>query len=353
MKRILLIATTPFKNDGLTKIELDVLKYNKDYINFEIASGFGYDNEIGNKLIDEGYITHNLPSKKKVFSYMKGIKNIVKHGKYDKIYIHGNSAMMLIEALPARIGGNAEVITHCHNTKSKYTIIHYIFKPLFNLIVDKKIACSQMAAEWAYFGKNIEVIINGVDLNKFKYDEIIRKKVREKLGLCDDIIIGHIGRFTEQKNHKRLISIFEKYNKKNNNSKLLLIGDGELRNEIKKIIKDKNLEDRTIFVSSTDKPHFYLQAMDVMVMPSLYEGLSVVAIEAQANGLPIVLSDTVTNETFATKCSYKCSLKEDDEKWVETICDIDLKRIDTKERLLELGFDFESMMKKISNELTE
>ena len=176
-----MLATTPFMNDGLTKIEMDVYEYNKSHIEFEFASSFGFDNEYGSRLKSEGVKCRLLKKKKNVVMYMLSIMKLIRQQKYDAVYIHGNSAMMFIETLPTRLGGCKEIITHCHNTSTKFPVFHYLFKPIFNLLVDKKIACSKLAAKWAYFGKNQYVILNGIQKEKFCFSTNSAMMMKKKL----------------------------------------------------------------------------------------------------------------------------------------------------------------------------
>ncbi len=132
---------------------------------------------------------------------MYSIWKLIRKNSYDVIYIHGNSAMMFIEARPCKLGAAKRIIAHCHNTRTQHPFFHYIFKPLFSLITDVKIGCSQLAAQWAFLGKNYQVVLNGVNTNRLHFDLLVRNKVREELGWQNQFIIGHVGRFNYQKNH--------------------------------------------------------------------------------------------------------------------------------------------------------
>lgn len=320
-KKILMLCSRPLDHDGLTKIEMDVYRKFKDQAHFEFACAFGFDNIYGDELKRDHVPLHILPPKKKVFSYMKGIEKLVKQEKYDVVYIHGNSAMMAFDSIPAKKAG-AKVITHCHNTKSKYPIVHYLMKKSFNDSVDVKIAVSEYAAKWAYSGDRIVIIPNGIDIEKNKYNQSEAQKIREELQVEDSVLVGHVGRFVEQKNHKKIISAFSQYHKFKPTSKLLLIGQGEKQEEIKELVKQNELSDSVIFIDFTDHVQDYLSAMDIMLMPSLYEGLCLVALEAQANGLPLVISETFTPETIVCKEHVKVvNLKDKDQIWAKAIAE--------------------------------
>ena len=353
MKQILLIASRPLANDGLTKIEMDVIKYNKGIIDFEVACGFGFDNLYGDQLHKQQIKCHSLPQKKKAFEYMRAIYKLVKKEKYDAIYIHGNSAMMFMEAIPSKIAG-ARVITHCHNTKSDYPLIHYIAKPFFNMAVDTKIGCSLLASKWAYCGKNIITIVNGVEIDQFKYDEKKRLEVRKSLEWSENKIVGHIGRFSKQKNHKKLINIFSEMYKKDHSMRLLLIGDGDLKNEIENQIRNMKLENVVCIINQTEKPQDYMAAMDIMIIPSLFEGLCLVALEAQANGLPVLIDNFFSPETKASNLVKQMDLRDENTVWAETaISLLEKGRHDVSKQLIEEKMDKEDMMKSIQDILVK
>lgn len=353
MKRILLIASRPLANDGLTKIEMDVIKYNKGTIEFEVACGFGFDNFYGKQLHEQQIKCHSLPLKKKVFAYMRAIYKLVKAEKYDGVYIHGNSAMMFMEAIPSKIAGE-RVITHCHNTKSDYPLVHYIAKPFFNMAVDIKIGCSSLASKWAYSGKNIITIINGVDINRFRYDEKKRIEVRKSLGWTENKIVGHIGRFSKQKNHKKLVEIFAEMYKKDQSMRLLLIGNGDLQHEIENYIQKLGVADEVCIINYTENPQDYMSAMDIMIIPSLFEGLCLVAIEAQANGLPVLIDQFFTVETSASDLVNGLELKDDNAVWAETAIDIMKNgRHDVSKQLIKEQMDKENMLKNIQDILVK
>ena len=354
MKKILLLATTPFLNDGLTKIEKDVFRYSKHDIAFSVASSFGFDNAFGKELKNEGIACYQLSPKRSVFKYMIDIYKLTSKQDFDSVYIHGNSAMMFIEALPVWLAGKRKIITHCHNTSSKYPFFHKLFKPFFNQIVSRKIACSKDAAEWAYCGENIKIVVNGVDVEKFAFDPNKRVEKRKELGWDTAYVIGHIGRFNLQKNHSFLIEVFEKVQQKLPESRLLLIGTGELEDKIKQMVINKGIEKKVCFLGNTDFIADYVQAMDIFVLPSLYEGLCLAAIEVQANGVPIIISNNVSRETFATSCITPLSLSASLQCWVDKIIGCkSRKRIDTQNVLKEKGMDSGRMLVEIHAILLE
>ena len=346
-KRVLIISSCPLANDGLTKIEMDVIHTFIKEIDFEFACCFGFDNTIGQELKKNGIKCHNLPLKKNVYSYMSSIKRLVHRRKYEVVYIHGNSAMMFLESIPSRNAG-AKVVTHCHNTKSNFPIVHYLAKPIFNMSVDRKIGCSSLASKWAYFGKRIYTIPNGVDVQRFSYNEPVRNRIKAELGWSENKIIGHIGRFNRQKNHKKIIGIFHEILKKDNSCRLLLIGDGELRSEVMADIENRHIENYVRIINYTDKPQDYMQAMDIMLMPSLFEGLCLVVLEAQANGLPVLVNKNFAPETFVTDQAFSLKLSLSDLSWADYSLDLMKRgRKNVTKQIYEKKMDYDSMMKSI------
>lgn len=350
-KKILMIATTPLNNDGLTKIEIDVILYCRDCIVFDLACGYELSNIYAKKLQQLGICFYKLPDKKKILSYMYAIRNLVRKKNYSTVYVHGNSAMMFLETMPSKLGG-AKTVTHCHNTKSDFPLIHYMLKPFFNSVADLKIGCSMFATKWAYMGKRIITIPNGVDLTRFRYDEEKSKEIRKKLGWETQKIVGHIGRMNKQKNHKKLISVFHKMHEMDDSVRLLLIGNGDLKEDIIEQIKTLGIADCVKIINSTDRPQDYMQAMDIMVLPSLFEGLCLVAVEAQANSLPVLLDTVFSPETSASDLAFSLDLKDSDEIWAKKIFVI-MKggRRDVTAQIRENKMEYHVMMDRIKRAL--
>ena len=166
---------------------------------------------------------------------------------------------------------------------------------------------------------NYEVIPNGIELDKYAYNSVVRKAIRKKLGVENKFVIGHVGRFSAQKNHTFLIDIFNKVYQKDTNTVLLLLGVGELMETIKTKAKDLGIENKIIFYGVSNEMEKMWQAMDIFVMPSLHEGLPVTGVEAQASGLPCIFSDTITREIDVTGKSEFLPLDGTIEAWVDCI----------------------------------
>ena len=261
------------------------------------------------------------------------------HHEYKVVHLHSSSKNFLVLKYAKKYGIPIR-ISHSHNidfqTKNPFKkFVGNLLKiPLIKYSTDF-FACSKKAGEWL-FGKKVvntrkfKVINNAIDYDKFKFDKIARNKIREKLKLSkDEVVIGHIGRFTTQKNHKFLIDVFKELTKINSKYKLILIGTGIQENKIKNKVKKLNLNDKVIFMGFQNNVNEYIQAMDLFIMPSLYEGLGIVLIEAQASGLPCYASENVIPIEAKLSSNFKfISLKKSPQKWAEIINCEAIDRVD-------------------------
>ena len=198
------------------------------------------------------------------------------------------------------------------------------------------------------FPGDFRVIPNAIDLRAFAFDNQKRKTVRQNLGIGeDDFVIGHIGRFTPQKNHAFLLDVFAEVTKRKPNAKLLLLGDGELRRYVEDKAEKMQLQDRVIFLGARKDVADIINAFDVFVFPSTYEGLGIVLIEAQANGLYSVCSGVVPNQAILTAYVKKLSLYDDASVWAGHVLNVDSMRNDAGDALVRAGFDIRSAAKNL------
>ncbi|WP_338036897.1 glycosyltransferase family 1 protein [Metabacillus litoralis] len=205
-------------------------------------------------------------------------------------------------------------------------------------------ACSKNAGKWL-FGeqKEVTVLNNAVNVKEFKYNEKLRMTMRRKLNIDGQLVIGHIGRFNKQKNHEFLLDIFNLVLDKKPDSILVLVGDGHLRTEIERKAERLNISSKIKFLGVREDISELMQAMDVFLFPSLFEGLPVVLVEAQAAGLNCIVSDSITSETNLTGRVQYVSLNDSQEKWAEKIINITTEHADTYNLLRKSGYDTETM----------
>ncbi len=305
-KRILQVSTCVFRYDGLSKVILSLID-NCPCNNSEVyvLLGKGAILEFYKELDNRNIRYFEGPDREKdLIGYSIYLYNLLKKGKFDIIHVHGNSATMTIEMTIAKICGIKTRITHCHNTVTNHPVIHSLLKPILNILVTSPVACGKDAGEFLY-NREFKIIPNCIDVSKYEYNQEIRNSVRNELKCKNEILIGHVGRFTYQKNHKLLIKIFYEIQKEIGDSKLLLIGEGELQDEIKKLVSTLNIKDKVLFYGTADNVNELMQAMDVFILPSRYEGLCITAIEAQAAGLPCLMTNTISRDTkISSNCQF-------------------------------------------------
>lgn len=235
-------------------------------------------------------------------------------------------------------------IAHAHNsnqTKDKKYLLKLFFKRKIKKYATHLFACGEEAGTWMFQTKRFQVLNNAIHAKEYAYDMECRKRVRDSLGISEEtLLLGHVGRFDIPKNHRFILEIFEAVCKKEKTAKLLLVGDGVLRSEIEALVREKHLEESVIFTGICDRVSEMLQAMDVFVFPSLYEGLPVSIVEAQAAGLPCLISDKVPIECKKTDLVLQIPLEEGAEVWAEHVCKAaEVQRKDTYEAIKESGFD--------------
>lgn len=260
---------------------------------------------------------------KKPLKFIFDLKTKLRKNKYKIVHGYLNT-LNVFAMLAAKLAGCpiriAENLSTAHPGEKK-TVIKDILKPFSRYFATNIAANSLYAAQWLYGDKASDayIIRNALDLDKYKYNSIEREKVRAQYALEDKFVIGHVGRFSYQKNHNFLIDIFSEVIKKDSHAVLLLIGYGELEQKIKEKVSKLQLSSNVIFAGKTEDLSKYYNAMDCFVLPSFYEGLPVVGIEAQAFGLPCILSKEITQETkILDTCSF-LSLEDPASTWADSI----------------------------------
>lgn len=254
--------------------------------------------------------------KKNPIKYYFELKKIVR--QYDTIHINMLSAANILPIMVASRCNTKNIIvhSHCNGITDGFLrrILNFINKKYLIKKANIFFACSEEAGKWMFGDKEFKIIKNGIDINRFTYNENRRKKIRKELNIEKKLVFGHIGRFDEEKNHKLLIDIFENIHKKNSDTVLLLIGDGKLKNNIIEMVKEKKLDDCIIMVGVKDNPQDYYCAFDEFIFPSKFEGLGIVAIEAQISGLPCLISNKVPKEVKITNNVEFFNINDDSEK---------------------------------------
>lgn len=271
------------------------------------------------------------------------------HPEYKIVHVH-QDCLSSVALQCAKECGIPVRIAHSHNSNQDKNI-KYLFKRYYMRKIPETatelFACGKAAGDWMFGGKAYQLLPNAIAAEKYIYEEEKAKKIKKELDLEKNIVIGHIGRFNPQKNHKFLIDIFEKCFEKNQKVRLMLIGDGEGRKEIENKVKERGLQDNVIFMGVRKDVPELLQAMDVFVFPSLYEGLPVTMIEEQAAGVPAVISNRVSEECIITKDLVKVEgLEETPEQWADKILkQAKINKSDRNEEIKKAKYDVETTAK--------
>ena len=261
---------------------------------------------------------------------------IIKKNKYDIAYFNISESFNCIGIIAAKICGVKKIVIHSHSSgaddsnflkRKLKTIVNAVFKPVLTLCGNEYLACSKNAAKWIYTksiieDKDYKIVYNSVDYDRFKVNEATRSKIRNELGLNDKFVIGHVGRFSYQKNHIFLLDTLKKVFNEKTNSVAILIGEGELEEKIKEYATKLNIIDKIIFLNNIPNVNEYMQSFDVLLLPSKFEGLPIVGIEGQLAGLPCLFSDKISNEVIIGDNSKLLSTK-DSNLWKDSILGID------------------------------
>lgn len=302
--------------------------------------------ERGDIVLSNGY---KFESKYRKVYIVRTAKKIVS-SEYDIIHIHSGSVLtLLVVSFIAKKRGVKKIIVHSHAT-GYMTLTHRIIKIVSDLFIGKNadvfLACSIEAARYkfpmeAINGERFYVIKNGIELNKFKYSENIRNIKRKEFGLKDNKVLCHVGRFSEEKNHIFIIEVFLEYLKLQPNAILLLIGgSGPKEDYIKQIVKEKNIVDKVVMLKNRTDICEILCAADMFIFPSLFEGLGISAIEAQASGLYTLCADHLPEELNVSTCYGKLSLKEGPKEWAKKLyLAPTVERNDIIQQLKQSGYD--------------
>lgn len=335
------------KSGGAETFIMNVYRnINRDEVQFD----FLIRNRNGNVHIEEvkrlGGKVFFLPSFPKHFlKNRRELKDFFKkHDEYSIVHVHANSSVYILPLIYAKDSKIPCRILHSHNTKAYNriaTTLHFILRNYASKIATEHFACSTEAGKWMFYDKSFQILNNSVDAEKFRYDNNIRKQVRAEMQLEDKIVIGHIGRFVSQKNHIFLLKLFRNFLNKNRNAILLLVGDGPLKKNIEAEVERMSLTEHVKFLGVRNDIPRLLQCMDAFLFPSLFEGLPFTLIEAQASGLPCVISDSIVDDVIITKdIVKKVSLNSDEEVWCSKINEVlKLKqRKDTFNEIYQSGF---------------
>ncbi|MGN0570360.1 MAG: glycosyltransferase [Candidatus Fimenecus sp.] len=360
MKKVLIYAPTA-PSSGITQYVLNILgKMDSEDISFDILS---FRNDRLKKWAEEHggeYFEFDISMYKHPVLYRKFLKKVFSRG-YDVVHYNISAISTLLIFKYAKKYSNARLIAHSHNSfmdlpsklrRLVFGNLHKILRYFAVFYFDKKCACSIPAAEWMYGKKSARdaiILNNAIDTGKFIYNSEHRETLREELGITSKYVIGNVGRFSIQKNQSFLLDSFAEISKLRDDVSLVLIGNGELCNQVKQHAADLQLGDKVVFVDFQEDIYRYYSLFDLLVMPSLFEGLPITLVEAQANGLRALVSDTVTTECNLTGLVEFYPLSKGCAAWAKRIIEIleNTSRLNVLQEIEACGFSLNQQIRII------
>ena len=346
MKKILIISLVGFGFDGITTVIYNYCSHmDRSAVLLSFVIFPDTEPDFIKKFSKLGTV-ELLPNRKEDFqSYLRGLNTLLQQKHYDGVHIHGNSGTMVFEVIMARLHGIQKIMVHAHNTNCDHPIISKVSVPVMKALSTDLLACSAEAGKWLYGNSPYMVLSNAIDVEKYHFDEEIRKACRQEFGVGDSYLIGHVGKFVEAKNHAFLLEVFREYLTIDPQSKLLLVSDESKQTEIREKARALSVENSVLLTYGRTDIQCIYNAMDLFVLPSLHEGLPLVMLEGQASGLPMLVSDSVTQEA---KCSdsviYK-PLADGVTSWAKAIATIKSNnriRKNNVNSIKERGFDIDN-----------
>lgn len=336
-------------------VEMVVFNYYRAIDKNKIQFDFYYDAdstvEPPQDLLDMGARFYKVPPYQNLPQYISKLKKCFIKNHYLIVHSHLNT----LSIFPLFVAWMCNVpirIAHNHSVPSgkepQRDVLKYFLRIFARVFPTEYFACSEKAGRWMFGNKNYDrnkvvIIKNATEFERFRPSVAEIEKLKSKLGLNGKFVIGHIGRFTFAKNHEFLLTVFKKISEVRNNAVLLLVGDGELNQAIHDSVKKKGLEKSVVFVGQVTNPELYYRLADVIVVPSVFEGLSLTTIESQIAGVPVVVSEAIPEEAIISDGVAR--LKLEDENWVTTILTMANKKVVLNKKSSE--YDIRVAVKKM------
>ena len=367
-KKILMVNSCLGLYGGVESFLLNIFRYlDKDEFSVTLLTcGISTYDMFRDEIIASGGKIDIIPiypnTLKKQMRLYQELRRYYEFEKPDIVHINsGGLSFHLIAGKAARTAGISHIILHSHTfvpgENSAKRTIKRILKKSIPKLGNTYLACSTGAAKWIFPEKLVdrglvEIIPNGIDTRKFAYDKNKRNSFRTELGLDKELVIGNIGRFQPQKNHRFVIRILKEVVKILPDAKLLLAGKGELQSEIEQYVDSLKLRENIIFLGERKDMECLLSAIDIFILPSLHEGLPIAAIEAQAAGAVVILANTISTETNVTgKALYLPIQDNQDEKlWAKKICEsYEYDRCVYAKEVANAGYDIENYCNRMEH----
>lgn len=310
-----------------------------------------------NKVKADGNNIYELPKENK-YSYKvsRKIRSIIKEGKYDIVHVNMPGHVGFETLKMARQYGIGKRIFHAHNPRNNLNLKTVISTKVYDYLLQREatelVACSKSAGNSRFGNKDFQVLKNVIDTDRFVYRLEDRRYIREKLHIEKKVVVGVVGRFAAQKNPEFLLECFAEYNKLNKESVLLWIGDGELKEKIQDRAKNMGLKGACLFVGRKNNIEKWYSAMDLFLLPSKFEGMGIVFLEAQCTGLPCFGSTNVPIETEVTELMHRISLKQEANYWataMKKVTDMSGDRRSRASEFINAGYTHEATKSDLLN----
>ena len=323
---------------------------NRNLIQFDFVTHMDSDPSYAREIEELGGHIYQLPRlTSDPMANLKGIKRIVKQYGYVAVVRHTPNALVIPQLFAAKAGGSV-AICHSHSTSNAKMTAHRIGRLIMKHSKVERFACSEPAGRWMYGNRPFTVVHNAIDLDLFAFDSVKREQIRREFAISDkQPVFGHIANFVACKNHSFLMKIYRDIATKLPEARFFCLGGGDLRNRIMGEAAELGIGEKVIFTGMRPDSDAFLSAMDVLVFPSIYEGLPLTLIEAQASGIPMLISDTVNHAAEVTKglCHWE-SLQEYSEEWAKEAIQLwnsNPTRSCQREALAKAGFDIRELAK--------
>ncbi len=314
-RRVLEVNVDDTGMGGVYSLVRSVILHKPDHLQIDLAAVVPFERKedeeelaaLGTRVF---YVGTQGSILRRPFVYYRKTRRLLEQRHYDCVHIHGDTAyMLLVFAAAARDAGAKSIILHSHaagidrGPRRLKLALHRLARPLLRSCASCFAACSDYAAAWMYPNipaDRVQMIPNGINLSLFSFDAGRRAQVREQLGLADAFVVGHVGRFSYQKNHTFLLEAFARIHKRIPQAVLLLVGEGELMEQTRLLARRLGIEKEVIFYGISRDVASLMQAMDLFLLPSRFEGLPVAGVEAQSAGLPVIFSTHISRQSKIT-----------------------------------------------------
>ena len=352
MKKILIVPTLGLDLEGITSV---IYNYTRAMDRSGMQISFLTYGELKPSVRERfealGEILFVSDRKQSTKAYLKDLAALLKARSFDVVHINGNSGTMFLEVLLAKLCGVKNVIVHAHSTRTDHPLVNGILKHPMMWLSQECIACSEATGQWLYGAYPYTLLNNAIELSNFRFRQELRQQYRREFGVGEEVLVGHIGHFTEPKNHFFLIDLFAQFHKLEPDAKLLLVSDGPRFQQVNEQVASLGLQDAVIFAGRRSDVAGIYSAMDLFILPSCWEGLPLVMVEAQVNGLPLLVSDVVTRVAKCTDLVHYKSLEDGPQSWAVRLQEILKEPVDRKADhrpvIAEKGFDIHAEAAKL------